>query len=363
MRTVRILLPALLAILVGGCSQVMPGTAEPSRGSELSEVFGVQVPPGDRQKLDLAEQIRSVDPCGFFDQAKIATYGQISTVGPWQRIGECRLGFLQNDRNQYHSAVLVELESSPPRSSETTTKQIAGEAVTVSPDRAFSGECAYTVPLRFPAVSGGGQSNPDIVEVPAVAYALVRTMGFTPKSFGCTVAEETVANVVTAFREQRIPRRARPLVAVPLTQRSPCEIMAHLPPNHHVIRFDAEVTPYECKFTVNLPNATGPRTDDLVGVSFKASSAGSAMAPVSGYQVEQINGKPALTKRDQNSAGPLCYVEFPVGPVVDGYLPGTPATDGAIKSARIQVMVKLTGNCTVTDRLVPPAMDLFGANR
>ncbi|WP_280393545.1 hypothetical protein [Nocardia brasiliensis] len=326
-------------------------------------MFGVTVPPGDRQKLDLAEQLRTIDPCGFFDQPKIATYGQISTLGPDMTISGCRIGFLQNDRQQLHSKVVIELEGNPPSGSRTTTKQIAGETVTIDPERAFDGDCAYRVPLRFPANSIGKQAHPDIVEVPAAAYAFVRTMGFTPVTFGCQVAEETVATIVTSVREQRIPRRDRPLVAVPLTERSPCELMGHLPPALHVLKLDAEVTPYECRFTVNLPAATGPRADDLVRVTFTPAGAGAAMTPVAGYRIDQIAGTPVLTKRETFGLTPVCYAEWPVGPVVDGYRPGTPATDGAIKSARIQVMVKVSGNCAVTDSLVPSAIELFGANR
>ncbi|WP_433574191.1 hypothetical protein [Nocardia brasiliensis] len=366
MHRAKFVLPVLLLVLVGACTQGVPD--RPQRGESAaaevpSEIFGVKVPSGDRQKLDLAEQLRSIDPCGFFDQAKIATYGQISTLGPDMTISGCRIGFLQNDRQQLHSKVVVELEGTPPRSSGTTTKQIAGETVTIDPERAFDGDCAYQVPLRFPVESVGAQPNSDVVEVPAVAYAFVRTMGFTPVPFGCQVAEETVANIVIAFREQRIPRRDRPLVAVPLTERSPCELMSHLPPALHVLKLDAEVTPYECRFTVNLPEATGPRAGDLVRVTFAPTGAGAAMTPVAGYRLDQIAGKPVLTKRETFGLAPVCYAEWPVGPVVDGYRPGTPATDGAIKSARIQVMVKVSGNCAVTDSLVPSAIDLFGANR
>ncbi|MGY2116590.1 hypothetical protein ACW9HR_22020 [Nocardia gipuzkoensis] len=319
------------------------------------------VPTADRQKLDLAEQLRSVDPCAFFDQEKVSTgYGQISTLGPESRLGTCQVGLLQFNRKQVLSSVSIDMSSYPPTDDEVT-KQIAGETVTVDRVRNSYGDCAYKVPMRFPSRATAAATVPDIVEVPPLAYATVSSAGFTPDALGCQLVEETVANIVTAFRESRIPRRDHALVDVPLTRRSPCEVMQHLPPGLTVAKLDAETAPYDCRFQLKKPGASQYITD-LVSVGFTLSSADRAMKPFAAFVPAQVGGKPVLIDRNTKVGEPICSVRFPAGPVIDTYRPGAPATQSTKNAARWQAIVSLQGPCRVTDAATPAAMDLFGAN-
>ncbi|MFR9753939.1 hypothetical protein ACL02S_23270 [Nocardia sp. 004] len=320
------------------------------------------VPAGDRQKLDVAEQVRSVDPCGFFDQARISTYGQISTLGPsMSSIGSCEVGFLQADegRRYYLSHVIVDMDSYPPNDDDPS-KQIAGETVTIDGVRSSDGDCAYKVPLRFPVSAAESSQNPDIIEVPTLSYASVRAALITPAALGCELVENTVTNMVTMFRENRIPRREA-LVDVPLPQRSPCELMQHLPSKYTVDKFDAETQPYDCKFF--LKSGSEIFGNDLVSVGFRLHDADRAMATFGSFESAQIAGKPVLIDRNTAVGEPQCAIRFPAGAVVDGYRPGTPATESTKSAARSQPMVALRAQCRVTDDLAPIAMELFGANK
>lgn len=355
--------PVVLALVVSGCSQQVAGKPDSdSRTAGASPTFGVSVPAGDRQKLDLAEQIRSVDPCGFFDQEKIsAGYGQISTLGPDARISTCEVGLLQFNRKQVLSHVTIDMASYPPTNDEVN-KQIAGETVTVDGVRNSYGNCAYKVPLRFPAVrAASGAAVPDIVEVPTVAYATVSSAGFTPDTLGCQLVEETVTNIVTAFRDNKLPRRDNTQIDVPLTRRSPCELMQHLPAGLTVAKLDAEAEPYECRFQLRKPGGSQYLTD-MISVGFRLNSADTAMKPSSTFAAAQVSGKPVLIDRDTAVGEPRCSVWFAAGAVVDTYRPGAPATASTKNAARWQPMVSLQAPCRVTDAVTPAALTLFGAN-
>lgn len=352
--------PVILALVVSACSQQVAGKpgAEPA---DASPTFGVKVPPGDRQKLDVAERIRSVDPCGFFDQERIsAGYGQIITLGPASRISTCEVGLLQFTRKQVPSHVTIDMASYPPRDDEPT-KQIAGETVTVDGVRNSHGDCAYKVPMRFPVRATGGAAVPDIVEVPTLAYATVSSAGFTPDTLGCQLVEETVTTLVTAFRDNKLPGRNTSQVGVPLTRHSPCELMQHLPAGLTAAGLDAETEPYECRFQLRKPGGSQYNTD-LVSVVFQLRSADTAMKPFSKFATTQVTGKPVLIDRDTTISDPHCSVWFPAGPVIDTYRPGAPATASTKNAARWQAMVSLQAPCRVTDSVTPAALTLFGAN-
>ncbi|MEU2042677.1 hypothetical protein [Nocardia niwae] len=352
--------PIVLALAVTACSQQVAGTPGP-QPADASPTFGVRVPAGDRQKLDLAEQIRSVDPCGFFDQNRIsAVYGQISTLGPDARISTCEVGVLQFNRKQVPSRVTIDMASYPPTDDEGN-KQIAGETVTIDGVRTSHGNCAYKVPMRFPVRPTGGAAAPDIVEVPTVAYVTVSSAGFTPDTLGCQLVEETVTNIVTAFRDNKIPRRTNTQVDVPLTRRSPCELMQHLPAGLIVEKLEAETEPYECRFQLRKPGKSQYFTD-MVSAGFKMVSADTAMKPFSTFVAAQVDGKPVLIDRDTAVGEPRCSVWFAAGPVVDTYRPGAPATASTKNAARWQPIVTLLGPCRVTDTVTPAALKLFGAN-
>ncbi|WP_195154184.1 hypothetical protein [Nocardia abscessus] len=254
----------------------------------------------------------------------------------------------------------IDMASYPPTGGEVN-KQIAGETVTVDSVRNSYGNCAYKVPMRFPVRAAGGAAVPDIVEVPTVAYVTVSSAGFTPDTLGCQLVEETVTNIVNAFRDNKIPRRNNAHLDVPLTRRGPCELMQHLPAGLTVEKLDAETEPYECRFQLRKPGGSQYLTD-VFSVGFTMRSADTAMKPFSTFVAAQAGGKPVLIDRNTAVGEPRCSVWFPAGPVVDTYRPGAPASASTKNAARWQPMVTLQGPCRVTDAVTPAALQLFGAN-
>ncbi|WP_157227867.1 hypothetical protein [Nocardia asiatica] len=353
-------MPALLlALVVTACSQAVEG-APRSAPPGAAPTFGVRVPAGDRQKLDIAEQIRSVDPCGFFDQTKLAAHGEIWTLGPEMEVGSCDIGLLQTNRKQVPSHLTITMNSYPPTAQEAN-EQIAGETVTIDRVRNSHGNCAYKVPLRFPVQATGTVAVPDIVEVPPLAYATVTSFGFTPDTLGCQLVRQTVADIVTAFRGNHLPRRGPGSGQLPLSQRSPCELMQHLPPAYTVVKLESETTPYDCRAFVKTPESK-LHLDDLISAGFDLVAADRAMKPIYTWTPGQVGGKPVLIDRNTAVGEPICSVQFPVGPVIDTYRPGAPARESVRRGARWQTTVTVRGPCRVTDAVMPSAMNLFGAN-
>lgn len=353
--------PALLVVALCGCSQAqsgVPRAAEPIPTSAAPKTFGVTVSTDDRQKLEVAEKIRAVDPCAFFGEDTVSAHGVIATLGPETSVGDCEISFWQNEQRLLSSKITVDLDGpglAP--SAEDTSKQIAGETVAVDTRRGSNGDCAYKVPLRFPAQDSGSAGNPGATVAAPLAYASVSSSSVKPAALGCQLVEATVTNIVTAFRDNRIPRRDNAMVDVPLARRSPCELMQHLPLGYEFERINAETDPYSCTSFLVSPDTKG--FSRALSVKFDVAQEDRAMTPNEDWKAAQVNGKAALISRDSGKE-PTCTVIFPVGPVVDGYRPGAPEVSRIL--GRKQVLVQVMALCKFTDDLVPVAMDLFGAN-
>ncbi|MFI7666251.1 hypothetical protein [Nocardia sp. NPDC049526] len=312
----------------------------------------------DRQKLEVAQKIRAVDPCAFFNEDTISAHGVIATLGPDSTVGDCEISFWQSEQRLLSSKITVDLDGpglAP--SSEDTSKQIAGETVAVDTHRDSNGNCAYKVPLRFPAQDSGSSGNPGATGAAPLAYASVSSWSVEPAALGCELVEAAVTNMVTAFRENRIPRRDNALLDVPLARRSPCELLQHLPLGYEFQRIDAKTDPYSCTSFLVSPDTKG--FSRALSVEFDVAQHDRAMTPNSDWKAAQVNGRAALVSRDSGKE-PTCTVIFPVGPVVDGYRPGAPEVSQIL--GRKQVLVQVMARCEFTDDLVPVAMDLFGAN-
>ncbi len=366
MKFARLCMPALVLAALCGCAEngsesVSDGSSaavEASGDSGEQEIFGVTVPDGDAQKLRVAEEIRATDPCGFFDQDRIGEVGRIDVLGPTYSLSECEIGFLQYDRREFLSHLTIEMDTPPPEAGEPT-RQIAGEAITV--DTNSSGDCSYKVPMRFAVKPSSSGQVPDVEEVPTVAYAKVSSAAVSPAELGCQLVEETVASIVDAFREQRIPRRDQSVADVPLADRSPCELLPHMPNEYTVIKFDAGTAPYECNVTFEAASSQAAFNADRVMIDLRLSRAETALEPFGNQTLGQVAGVPALigVRDPVANEEPRCSVHIPVGPTIDASLPDNPKSDRSHWQSR--VTVGIWSVCRVTDVLGPIAVKVFGA--
>lgn len=339
----------MAALLLGvaalaGCAPPPPDEPlrKPAPPNRPQVTYGVTVPSGDFQKLQVADQARAIDPCGLIDRERLAVHGQIATVGPDFEFGDCSVGVALPERARLLARVSIDLSVGEPGSKDTQTRQIAGETVFVDGLRTDSLQCVYRVPLHFRAAEpAAGGAVPDVVEVPAVQYARVSAFAFDPER-DCGIAEEVTASLLDAVKHNRLPRRDQATVRLPLAERSPCELMSKLPAGISVSRFDVQTDPYDCDFTVDGDGAS-QLLSNMVSVSFRLVGADDALVPI----------------RD----GQHCNLAFPVGPILDTYQPGTRASQSEINGARKQVVVRMSGPCPVLDRLAPIAAETFGANR
>ncbi|MFD4406689.1 hypothetical protein ACFWPH_28400 [Nocardia sp. NPDC058499] len=355
----RLMSVVAVSALLSGCSGASSAPWEPPSAPEAQMVtaFGRPVPSGEHIKLQAAEQLRSVDPCGVLNLDSLSRLGEVMTAGPSRALSECVVNVAVAGQS-LPGTVKVDLAANGP-SPDDETLDIAGETVAFDTLLSTGYSCHYQVPVKFPAtpapMSGTETEGPDIVELPPVPYMSVSASNFRSVDGGqCAVAQEVVAGILTTFAEDRVPRRNRAPVGVPLAERSPCELMERFPSEFPVERFDATTAPYECKLWVG---------GEIVGVYFKAEDGDSAMRPVSGQRAETIAGYPVLASEDDWPGGPKCVFNFAVGPVYDGSRPGSAGPGWVRDDARVQPTAQVNGPCEPVRAVMPAALELFGANR
>ncbi|MFD4355429.1 hypothetical protein ACFWPX_22940 [Nocardia sp. NPDC058518] len=347
----RFCLPILAVVvaMVGGCSATIPGTAGPDTAPVPVTAFGVPVTAADKLTFDTLDQVRSVDPCGFADRARLGAEGVISLLGPSIKIDQCAIGFTPNgERNA--SYLYIELDHNPPLGSEQT-RSIAGESIVVEGPDSY-GNCDFKVPLRFPVITSGTE-NADVIEVPTVAYAAVSSSSFDSSEYGCRLAEDIVVEIIEAFRDQRIPRRSAavtPASNIALMTHNPCEIVAALPGTVPLAQLQADFDPTACSFTT----AGAHMLADPVSVTFNLTR-----RPLESFSADNrvitVDGVPVLIYQ-QPLGQPRCTETFSAGPELD---PSTGTED--VSGAKVQPVVQITSSCAVTEQIRPAAMRLFGA--
>ncbi|MFD3594457.1 hypothetical protein ACFWU5_17165 [Nocardia sp. NPDC058640] len=341
---------AVAVTIVSGCSATIPGTAGPNTAPSPVTAFGIPVTAADKGTFDMLDQVRSVDPCGFVDRERFAASGVISALGPSTQIDECAVRFTPNgERNP--SLIYIDLDHNPPQSAEPT-RQIAGETVVATGPNSY-GNCAFKVPLRFPATTPGA-GQPDVVEIPTLAYGAVSSSGFESSELGCSLAEEVVAEIVEAFRSDKIPRRsaaATPVSDIELMRHNPCEIVAVLPLQVRLTLLNAEFDPTRCSFMV-----AGQR-DRAEAVSVTLDLTRRPLQPFgAANHLIDVEGVPVLIYRDETIPPPTCVETFATGRELDPSIGGED-----ISGARVQPTVRISGLCSITEQLRPVAMKLFGA--
>jgi hypothetical protein len=338
----KVLIPALL---ICGCAGTTPDpsqtTAPENSTSQAITTFARDVPPGDYIKLQVAEKIRSVDPCALIDTSQLAAYGVIGTVGPQHALSECVVE-LDRPGSRLTASVKVELNTNGPTTDDKVI-DLAGERVALDTVHLSSFGCTYQVPMRLGAPPATNQTSaaPDIVELPPETYMSVAVSEFADSQEGnCTVAREVITTILARFAENRVPQRDQAQIRIPLTDRAPCALLEHIPAGVRVERFDASTEPYECKFWVD---------GEIVTMEFAAERAEVAMRPVGDMRLDTIDGHSVLVSESEFAGDRMCDYRFSVGaPVVD--------------AGDIQSLGKLNGRCAATTQLISPALAVFDAN-
>lgn len=354
-RSVSIL---MMCAALSACLPSAPEPWQPPAAPESQTVttFGRDVPAGDHAKLQVAEQIRGVDPCALAEPDQLARYGTVAAVAPYYYLSEC-IVYVTTPGRELPSKVKIDLSTYDPLPDDERV-QVAGETVVVDRTGTTDYSCGYRVPMRFRATAVPDSDTaevPDIVELPPVPYLYVSASDFRAREGNCGVAQDVVSRVVAAFAEDRVPRRDQSPARLALTDRSPCELLERFPDRHRPHRFDATAAPYDCQFWIG---------NEIVSMKFDVEYGDNPLRPVLDYRIETIAGYRVLVSDKVDSFGVRqCIFEFAVGPGFDGNRPGTDMSEGFRKSARVQPMANLTGVCEITRDLIPAALELFGANR
>ncbi|MET7768862.1 hypothetical protein [Nocardia sp. NPDC005366] len=338
-----------------GCSAEQD-MSEPAAPSAAVATFGVRVPAVDLHKLQVADQVRQIDPCGFFDSDEFAAYGEVTSSGPDRGLDDCTVGLTPKGRTRSAGRATIALTADQPGPDETETRQVAGETVVV--DRAGTGDagCAFKVPLRLPGSVAAATSRHD-GEVGTVQWARVEGTGFDTSALDCQAATEAAAAMVSALRDNRIPRRDESAVEMTLADRSPCELMSGVPAGYTISRFDAQTRPYTCSFRVD--GSSAGRYGSTVTVDFLLQAADGVLDPGEGRQAVAVAGRSAL--REESPQTGSCFISMTAGPVIKSVASSAQSGTG---TARSQVVVRVfAGSCAVADQFAAIAAEMFGANR
>ncbi|MEV5650256.1 hypothetical protein AB0L57_18570 [Nocardia sp. NPDC052254] len=344
----RRLMLVLLVLVLAGCSQPKGGAPQAVTALPHTD-FGIPLADEGKRNLELAEQLRTLDPCALIDTAALASYGspQVSTT---PAITSCTLKVRGPDADLLAQvSVTVAGHGNSASAATAQTHRIEGLALPVNAGSVPGSLCGFTVPVGFspkPAVREP-QSPAD-----PVGYLSVDARFFGDAT--CDVAKRATASVITAVRDNRIPRRDHARIPVPLTDRSPCELTAHLPQGYSVTSFRPGWDPSQCSFGVA---SAGARIDrPAVNVTFALQNPDNVLHPTGGQRVEQIAGHPVLV---QEAGGNACQIVAPVGaPVASVAL-----TEPPVEPEQHRAVVAVDAQCSVLDDLAPVALDLFGAAR
>ncbi|MET8654656.1 hypothetical protein [Nocardia aurea] len=359
----RVLLAvSLVSATLAGCSTEQQAQA-PDAPSAAVATFGVRVPAVDQHKLQIADQVRALDPCGFFDGEEFAAYTRAASAGPARGLDDCAVGLTTAGRTRASGLATIALAGDAPAPDETETRPIAGETVIVARTAAEDTDCAFKVPLRLP----GSQPSSHDGAATATPWARVEGAGFDDSELNCQVATDAATALVSALRENRAPRRADATVTTTLADRSPCELMPAVPTGYTISRFDVQTRPYTCSFRVD--GSAAGRYGSTVTVDFLLRPAAEALEPAEGQLAVDVAGHAAL--REESPATGSCFVSLTAGPPLASVATPKPSTTtsgttaGTTSSAvtRGQVVIRVfAGSCAVADQLAPVAAEIFDAN-
>ncbi|WP_157171984.1 hypothetical protein [Nocardia higoensis] len=270
--------------------------------------------------------------------------GTVISAGPDTQLEDCQIRV--EIPGSSGASIRVNLSSYEPYSDEETVT-IAGETVAIVKHSGTG--CDVKVPMRFRSSASSAEQTevPDIVEVPPVPYLLLTALGF-PASVGgnCGVIRETTIRILTMFAEDRVPLRSQSPAKLALADRSPCEILEHMPDNVPAERFDVTTEPYDCEWWSGK---------NIIHMTFLLTSPQGALRPYGeGQVVETIAGHPVLVETKTSLGEQSCLFRFPVGPT---YEHGMPEKDHVVSAGQ------LSGVCEVTRAIIPTALELFGVDR
>ncbi len=348
----RRLLLVLLVLVLAGCSPSKGGTpqATPSTGPLPHTDFGVPLPDEARRHLELAEQLRTLDPCALIDTAALTSYGTPQVLTTQLTLTGCTVK-VRTAASDLLAQVSVTVAGHGNSASAKTAQSftIEGISLPVNAGSVPGSLCGFTVPIGFwPKPAVRQPQSP----VDPVGYLSVDARFFGDTT--CDVAKRATATVIDAFRGNRIPRRDHARVPVPLTDRSPCELTARLPQGYSVTSFAPAWDPVQCSFSVEKAAAHTVR--QAVNVTFALQNPENVLRPSGPQRVEQIAGHPVLF---QEAGGNACQIVAPVGAPVSSVA----LTQPPVEPDRHQAVLAVDAQCSVLDDLAPIALDLFGANR
>ncbi|WP_157101139.1 hypothetical protein [Nocardia shimofusensis] len=341
----RLVLVLAVSFTAVGCSaaESEPWTPPKAPEAETVTTFGRPVPTADYAKLEVAAQVRSVDPCALLDPGQFARFGTLRSAGPYDKLSDCVVR-IDVPGSPAGADVQLDLVSYEPNPDEETVT-IAGQTVV----RTSHYGCGYKVPMEFGATEPSSEPTavPDIVEVPPTPYLSISASGFPASTGGnCGVLRETIARILTAFVEDRVPRRSQSPTQLALADRSPCELLEHLPADVPAERFDVTTDPYDCEFWSGK---------NIIHMKFYLTSPRAARAPFDFEQAETIAGYLVLVQEDTKMpTDPRCTFRFSVGSAFDHDLP---------EQKHVQPVGQLSGSCEITRAMIPTALEVFGANR
>ncbi|WP_148306806.1 hypothetical protein [Nocardia nova] len=341
----RRLLLVLLVLIPAGCSHATSGPPQPGAGPLPHTDFGVPLTAEGRAHLELAEGLRTLDPCGLIDTAAPARYGHPEAMTTRTLTG-CTLEVRTAAADPLAQVSVTVAGHGNTASAKTAqTFRIEDMTLPVNAGSVPGSLCGFTLPVEFapkPAVR-----EPRSPADPA-GYLSIDARFFGEDT--CEVAKQATASVITAFRDNRIPHRDHARIPVPLTDRSPCELISRLPQDHPVKSFDPGWDPSQCSFTVGNADAR-----PAVNVTFALQNPDNVLRPSGPQRLEQLAGHPVLL---QETGGGACQIVAPVGtPVASIALSQPPVAPDTHRT-----VLAVDAQCSVLDALAPVALDLFGAN-
>ncbi|WP_067654402.1 DUF3558 domain-containing protein [Nocardia harenae] len=223
----RLVLATVALALLTGCAAV-PGTALPEPPGDGTMNYRRDLAPAQQAQMATADRIRTLDPCGFINDAALATFGKLESIGQGQSFETCELRYVRGSAPAGITSVEVELGL---HDIETPPRMVGG------------------LPVRF------RQADGCMVTVPYTPEAFVYWFHGTAGIDACPAAEVFVRAALPTL--QTVPLRSvSPRVRnTRLAELDPCAALSILAPQAPKLRIDSEkLRPFRCRFLLDADN-------------------------------------------------------------------------------------------------------------
>ncbi|WP_280209325.1 hypothetical protein [Nocardia cyriacigeorgica] len=220
-----------IAALLTGCGQRITGDAT---AEGTSQTYLQALSPDQRAELGVSAQIRKLDPCGFINEAAIATLGTPAYFGSSQGFDECQVSFRREGRAVPVYKVAVDLSH---HSVTGPTETIDGVAVRI--ERGLG--CTITVPYRvrdfsywFYASEGPDGREADV----------------------CSAAKDFVRAALPLLDTEPMRSDTTRAVDSPLARMDPCAALNVLDADPDRLQIDTGVVAYNCEVQLDIDDET-----------------------------------------------------------------------------------------------------------